>query len=325
MRKAYVFFVVLSLATLQSVLNCANVHGVSSILRVVLPPVEIKAGQDFTVSIDICDVVDMVAYEFKVSWDPEFASYVSHTHTPPWWWIIGDPIIGEGYIELAATTLAPPFFSGSTTLATVTLTALQPGDTYINLSEVYFADGNANPIPIITEDAAIAILPPEHDISVTGISPKRIIGQGYSANIRVTAVNQGDYDETFNVTLYANDTFIERQTINLTDGAYTTFNFTWNTIGCAMGNYSVWAYAAPVAGETYVDDNTFTDGWVVVTIPGDVDGDRDVDIFDMVKIAQVYGTIEGQLMYTARCDIDNDADIDLFDLVIAAGRYGQGW
>jgi hypothetical protein len=316
---------VLSLVALQSVINCANVYGVSSILRVVPPPIEIKAGQEFTVSIDICDVVDMAAYEFKVSWDTEFANYVSHTHTPPWWWIIGDPIIGEGYIELAATTLAPPFFTGSATLATVTLTGMQSGDTYIHLSEVYFADDNASPIPVVTEDAAITILPPEHDISVTGISPKRIIGQGYSADICVAAVNQGDYDETFNTTLHANATFIGQQTIHLTNGTSTTLNFTWSTIGCVMGNYSIWAYAAPVAGETYVDDNTFIGGWVVVTIPGDVDGDRHVDIFDMVKIAQVYGTVEGELMYTSRCDIDDDADIDLFDLVIAAGCYGQSW
>ncbi len=325
MQKAYVFLMALSLVALQSALDCANVYGASSILRVVPPLLEIKTGQEFTVSIDIWDVVDMAAYEFKVSWDIELADYVSHTHTPPWWWIAGDPIIGEGYIEFAATTLAPPFLTGSSTLATVTLRALQSGDTYIHLSEVYFADGNVNPIPLVTEDAAVTILPLEHDIAVAGLSPKGVIGQGYSANIRVTAVNPGDYDETFNVTLYANATFIGQQTINLTNGASATLNFTWNTIGCVMGNYSIWAYAAPVAEETYVDDNTFIDGWVVVTIPGDVDGDRDVDIFDMVKIAQVYGTVEGQLMYTGRCDIDDDADIDLFDLVIAAANYGQSW
>ena len=328
MLQLRVFLLVLALVTVPCALNGRKVQGGSTLLRIVPPPIEVTVGQTFTVSIDIYDVVELAAYDFKVSWDTQFVDYVAYTHTPPWSpsFPAPPPIIGDSYIIFSAAALSPPYFAGSATLATVTFTALQSGDTYIRFAYADFADGSGTPIILITEDAAITILPPEHDVAVTGIHPaKRAIGQGYSATVRVTAANPGDFPEAFNVTLYANDTVIAQHPVTLASGAATSLTFTWNTEGYAMGNYSLWASAAPVAGETAVDDNTVTDGWVAVTIPGDVDGDRDVDIFDLVKMAQVYGTVEGHLLYTARCDIDDDGDVDLFDLVAAAVNYGRTW
>jgi len=44
-----------------------------------------------------------------------------------------------------------------------------------------------------------------YDVAVVNVTPsKTVVGQGYSLNINVTAANQGDYTETFNVTAYAN-------------------------------------------------------------------------------------------------------------------------
>ncbi len=60
-------------------------------------------------------------------------------------------------------------------------------------------------------------------------------------------------------------------------------------------------------------------------IPGDVDRDGDVDIFDIVRIAGAYDSEEGDARYVANCDIDGDGDVDIFDVVIAAGHYGESW
>ncbi|MCW3986146.1 MAG: dockerin type I domain-containing protein [Candidatus Bathyarchaeota archaeon] len=62
-----------------------------------------------------------------------------------------------------------------------------------------------------------------------------------------------------------------------------------------------------------------------MTILGDVNGDRDVDIFDIVLMAGIYGMTEKDQQFIANCDIDGDGDIDIFDVVIAAGNYGQNW
>jgi hypothetical protein len=90
--------------------------------------------------------------------------------------------------------------------------------------------------------------------------------------INVTLANQGDFTEIFNVTVYANTTSIATQTITLTSLNSTTITFTWNTTGFAKGNYTIWAYAWPVSGETDMDDNLLSNGTVLVGVPCDVTG-----------------------------------------------------
>jgi len=60
-------------------------------------------------------------------------------------------------------------------------------------------------------------------------------------------------------------------------------------------------------------------------ILGDIDGDHDVDIYDIVLIASSYGTEAGDPRYDVRCDLDGDEDVDIFDVVIAADNYGKSW
>jgi hypothetical protein len=167
------------------------------------------------------------------------------------------------------------------------------------------------------------------DIAVTNVPPsKTVVGEGFTLNTNVTVANLGTFTETFNVILFANDTFIILQTVSLTNGTSTTITFTWNTTGFAYGNYTISAYIEPVSGETNTEDNTCTGGIVTVTIPGDVDGDLenghyDVDLFDAVKLLACYGAKEGDSNFDPNCDIDNNGQVFLFDAVILLGRYGQ--
>jgi len=104
-----------------------------------------------------------------------------------------------------------------------------------------------------------------YNTATTNVMPlKTVVGQGCSMNVNVTVVNKGDFTETFDVTLYANTTTIETRQITLTSLNSTTITYTWNTTDFAKGNYTLWAYAEPVQGETDITDNTFIDGTVVV-------------------------------------------------------------
>jgi hypothetical protein len=71
--------------------------------------------------------------------------------------------------------------------------------------------------------------------------------------------------------------------------------------------------------------NVAVDASIFITLGGDVDGNRQVDIFDIVLMADGYGTSKGQPKFNAHCDIDGDGDIDIFDIVIAASHYGDSW
>jgi len=109
-------------------------------------------------------------------------------------------------------------------------------------------------------------------------------------------------------------------------GGSATFTVHWNTVGQGLGNYTVTSSVAPVNGEVNTVDNFFQCGnEVCVTLPGDVDADHDVDIFDIVGLADAYGTVAGQPGYESNRDINGDGNINIFDIVIAAGNYGESW
>ena len=165
----------------------------------------------------------------------------------------------------------------------------------------------------------------DHDVAVSAVEPsKTVIGQGYSTPVNVTANDPGFFTEAFNVTLYANTTAIETQTVsNLGPEASTNLTFTWNTSGLAQGNYVLSACATTVTDETNTADNTFIGNVIAVTIPGDVDGDFHVFLWDAVKLLARYSVKRGEPNYDSNCDIDGDDQIFLYDAVILLAHYGQ--
>ena len=90
-----------------------------------------------------------------------------------------------------------------------------------------------------------------------------------------------------------------------------------------LRNYTIKVYAEPVPEETETADNTFVDGNITLTIPGNVDRDKDADIYDVVKIASVYGVTNKNPKYDADLDVNYDGKIDLYDIVIAPSHYGE--
>lgn len=162
-----------------------------------------------------------------------------------------------------------------------------------------------------------------HDIAVINItSSKTVVGKGYNVSVEVTAENQGSSIENFDITVYANTTTIDTKPVTIIGWSSTTVTFIWNTTGFAKGNYTISAYAWPVPGETDTADNIkCADQEVCVTIPGDVDGDSNVDLYDAVKLLKIYGAKVGNPKYDPNCDIDGD--IDLYDAVILLTHYAQ--
>jgi PKD repeat protein len=133
--------------------------------------------------------------------------------------------------------------------------------------------------------------------------------------ISVNVTNNGELTETFTVKLYANDTIIGIQNKTILGGKWEYVNFTLNTEGLQKGNYSISAHVAGII--------KYTDHLVRVHLTGDVDHDGDVDIYDIVKMCEAYGSIIGDSEYEVNVDLDCDGDIDLYDLVIVCSHYGE--
>jgi ABC-type transport system substrate-binding protein len=162
------------------------------------------------------------------------------------------------------------------------------------------------------------------NIAVIDIMPsKNVVGQGWSSSINVTVQNQGTLLETLNVTLCANTTVIATlSNINLTSGGSATIPFVWSTEGFAKGNYTIVANVTQISGETYIADNTRTFGSVAVTIPGDVDGNRLVSVFDLYTLGKAYDSSPEELNWNSCCDINDDELINSYDLTIVSDNYG---
>jgi hypothetical protein len=106
---------------------------------------------------------------------------------------------------------------------------------------------------------------------------------------------------------------------NLNSGSNTTFtpNTTINVAQCS-NNLIVYVNSSGNIGFSNISFNALT---------GDVDKDKDVDIFDVVLCSGAYGSKKGETKYKPECDInqqpDGDGFINIFDIVVLAGKYGK--
>jgi len=168
-----------------------------------------------------------------------------------------------------------------------------------------------------------------HDLALTSAaSDMTVVGQGYNCTVSVTATNLGGYDETFNITAYANATSIGLQEITLASGGSTSITFTWNTTGFAYGNYTISAYAEPVLDETYVADNNVT--WTVhVGVPGDVSGttpgvyDGITNMKDVAYLVSLFNTRPSSPNWQPNADVNNDGFCNMKDIAIAIYYFNQ--
>jgi len=183
----------------------------------------------------------------------------------------------------------------------------------------YIDDNNQDCYPLITT----------HDIEIQNLkTSKTIVCQGYTLSVNATTINYGTNSENFHITLYANTTIITTQTVTLRSISSTTITFTWNTASFAKGNYTIRAYALPVQGETHVADNTFVNGWVIVSMVGDITGtngwpDGKVDIKDVAKVSRIFGTTQGMVGWDPNCDINGDAKVDIKDVATVSRQFGK--
>jgi hypothetical protein len=211
---------------------------------------------------------------------------------------------------------------GSGTLGTVTFRAKTGGTSPLNLTRTILGNSAAEPISHLRQDGVVIV--GKHDVAIVSVAPnKAVVSTGYNMRINVTLENRGDYPETFNVTTYANMTTIQKQTLTLSNGSSTIKEFTWNTSGFVKGNYSISAYAWPVPGETNVADNNFTDGWVFISMVGDINADGKVDVKDVYATARAYGSRPGYPYWNANCDITDDDKVDVKDYYIVCKNYGK--
>jgi hypothetical protein len=232
----------------------------------------------------------------------------------------------HGRLLAYSSLLGPYTVNGSGVILIVTFKALMGGSTPLNLSDTKLGDEKIppQPIPHTTIDGTVQVAGGVHDVALAEVAVlKTIVGQGYWANIKVSAANQGAYTETVNFTIYANTTSVTSLNITIPNGGNLSIIVNWDTTGFAKGNYTISAYAWPVQGETNTANNNRTDGIVTVALAGDINIDGKVDMKDISYLARRFGCKPSSTLWDPNADINNDGKIDMKDIAIVAKNFGK--
>jgi len=150
-------------------------------------------------------------------------------------------------------------------------------------------------------------------ISLQTCPCKTVVAEGYNLPINLTITNTGYLTQIPYINVYTNTTIIDTETnINLTENP-TTLTLTCNTTSLALGKYNI----------TASPNNPATLSSITLTIPGDLNGDFQVQLTDLVILAKAYGSKPGSPNWNPNADIDDNGAVGLSDLVILAQHYGQ--
>jgi len=200
-------------------------------------------------------------------------------------------------------------------------------------SGTYTIKGEASTVPyeidttnnILTGDEVL-ILALKHDIAITSISTDRTwVYQGQEVNINVTVKNIGDTSETFNITVYYNESILfEEQIIELAPNIEITLSIVWNTSTVEPhNNYTLWAETSIIPYEYNMTNNRYINGIIEVRILGDVDGDGKVNMVDMWLVQGAFGASPGHPRWNPYADIDGSQRIDMIDIYIVQKEFGS--
>lgn len=212
--------------------------------------------QNFTVNINISDVVDLYGWEFKLGWnatildvvDVREGSFLKSSSDTFFTFKVNNT---AGYILADCTLLGnTPGVTGNGTLATVEFHVETFGECILDLYDTKLVSSTEQPITHATIDGYYYTS--VHDVAVINLVASE-------SNINVTVENQGTHTETFNVSTYyrlLTDPLIGTQTITLELGAKTTLTFAWTPP--TSGRYKIRAEANIVPEETDTADNTHT-------------------------------------------------------------------
>ncbi|MDH7564796.1 MAG: PQQ-binding-like beta-propeller repeat protein [Candidatus Bathyarchaeota archaeon] len=248
------------------------------------------------------------------------------------------------YICKANSTVIPSLFKrDKTTVPLLWNTLGVANGTYTITANVTIEGDNDLGDNVRTADGTVTI-GGYHDINITDAwlgydTPvsrcryKTVVGQGYNATVWVKIQNEGDFPETsIQVTAYWSNSSHISQIIKtrilseLPVNGSATISILWDTASIVKGNYTIHVKAEAVPGESETSNNVKYLGYsVLVSIPGDINADRQVDLKDVFSIANAYDSRVCESKWNPNCDMDNDGVIDLKDYLRAVTNFGKLW
>ena len=240
-------------------------------------------SENLTINVNVLNATDLYGSEFTLGYNTALLDAINASE--------GDFLKSFGYTNFTqninetvgvvwvnVTLLGPTAGAvGNGTLATVTFNVTAIGECVLDLYNTRLVDSKATTIGHDTEGGYFKNKPVIHDVAITNVAtvvstvevvdnqtfpvakPIDRMHAGENVSVTVYVKNNGTVTETFNVTAYYNnDTIGTKSVTDLLEDASRTLTFEWSTEGVDVGNYTIWAEASVVAGETNTVNNRFT-------------------------------------------------------------------
>jgi len=233
-------------------------------------------GETFSINVTVADVSDLFGYQFVLNYSTTVLTAISFISYEPftfeWPSGINDT---EGYVSIAYTVAAGST-EGLTTvnpvpIAGIDFTVDAMGTSKLDILDIgnwtsrLVKSGGILVDHVVTDGFFVNV--EVHDIAVTDVTASQTTLQpGDSVSIDVLVENQGDFQETFNVTAYYDAKLIGTQiNVQLDVGANTNVTLTWDTTDVAKGTYTISAEAIVEVDDDPADNTRTGD---TVTIQG---------------------------------------------------------
>jgi len=290
---------------------------------------KITLGVPFSIDVMISNVADLYGFEIKLGYNTTIlnainASEGSFLKQAGETWNITEINDAGGYVKFAVSRLSVENgVNGSGTLFTLTFNSSlsATGTTSIAFNTVKLSNPQSQPIShtflggsvevVEIDTKSFSVVENETTFNIPTVSNSTILELNYNESdgkISLISTGPSGYSSFCNIT-------IPKELLN-------------GTFAVLVNNQT--AYYEKIENAThYTLCFNFTHSTVEIeiflTLKGDLNGDRKVNIYDIVMIASAYGSKPEDPNWNPIADLVKDGEIDIFDAVIVCRQFGSKW
>jgi hypothetical protein len=310
------------------------------------PTTTLLAGQSFTVNVTVTSVTNLNRWQVDVSFNPMILnctglSVPSDSIFGSMSYLFPTPIINNtaGRVAAFCALMSSGGVSGSGRLATISFTSLTLGVstlTFVNVmknpdptfSETYLFDPSHSMIPFDGNTGIVEVISSGFQRSIFSVTKN---AQTYYVGILTNSTLSSFYysgtsrELGFNITatVGTNGACIVEVDKNLLNG----------TLIALLSNVGLSTYARSL--NTLLENATHCFAYfdfvyntgtknvkIRLTVTGDLNGDRRVDIKDVARVCAAFGTYPGSGRWNPVADVNHDFKVDIKDVAVVCACFG---
>jgi len=321
---------------LISVLPKAVESGSAPVISTTPQQIRINTISTFNVNVTVYNVTDLSAWQIKITFNP-YIIQCTNVSLPQPDIFSGHSATGlsykidnqQGYVTAFNGLWEPTGVNGSGALCQLTIQAINVGMSSIAFTELmqisgtYLVDSKDNLITMETTDGLITIAPEGFNqyqftvqtetktYNVSVLTNSSLTNFNFNAASKNMGFSLNGQDGTYGACSISipkellNGTFAV--TVNNQATAFSSSNDKYNNYLCFTYHHSL------------------VNVQILITIFGDINGDRTVDGKDITIASKAFGSYFGSARWNSIADVNKDLEVDGKDLTLISKEFGKTW